>query len=962
MSLPHKTPPATPSRRRRPAADRIAPLIRRWAVPIILAWVAFIAVLSTTVPPLETVGEMRAVSLNPSEAPTIIANKHIGEVFDEFQSDSAIVIVLEGQQKLGDEAHQYYGRIVDKLEADTKHVEHVQDFWGDPLTAGAAESPDGKAAYVQVYLAGNQGEALANESVKAVQQIVGSVAPPEGVKTYVTGSAALQADQQIAGNRSLRVIEMVTFTVVIVMLLFFFRSIATVLLVLVMVGLSLFAARGVVAFLGYHEIIGLSPFAITLLVALGIASSTDYAIFLIGRYQESRGNGADVETAFHTMFRGTANVVLASGLTIAAALFCLQFTRLPYFQSLAIPLSIAMVMMVAAALTLGAALVVVASRFGLLEPKRQMRVRVRGWRKVGAAVARWPGPILIATTALALIGLLTLPGYHVSYDDRAYLPTDLPANEGYQAATRHFNQARMNPEVLMVESDHDLRNPADFLVIDKIAKAIFRVEGVARVQAITRPQGTPLEHTTIPFQLSMMGVPLLMNNQYMRDRMADMYAMGDEMQTTIDSTESMLDLLRQTSDTTISMAQKTTTTAEHLAEIRDHIADFDDFFRPIRNYFYWEPHCYDIPICWSMRSIYDSIDGINTTTEDFQNLLPDINHLAELTPEMVEIMPSMIASMKTMRVMMLTMQATMGGLQDQMDAMLDNSTAMGKAFDTAKNDDSFYLPPEVFENPDFKRGMEMFLSPDGHAVRFTVVHEGNPMTPEAVAKVGPIKTAAKEAMKGTPLEGSRIYMAGTASVIKDLSEGANWDLIIAGIAALSMVFIIILIITRALVAAAVIVGTVALSLGTSFGLSVLIWQHILGIQLHWMVLAMSVIILLGVGSDYNLLLISRLTEEIRAGAGLKTGIIRAMGGSGSVVTAAGLVFAFTMISMVVSDLTVIGQVGTTIGLGLIFDTLVVRAFMTPSIAALLGRWFWWPQIVRTRPAPTDYPRAAEPNR
>jgi len=56
--------------------------------------------------------------------------------------------------------------------------------------------------------------------------------------------------------------------------------------------------------------------------------------------------------------------------------------------------------------------------------------------------------------------------------------------------------------------------------------------------------------------------------------------------------------------------------------------------------------------------------------------------------------------------------------------------------------------------------------------------------------------------------------------------------------------------------------------------------------------------------------------------------------------------------MVVSDLRIIGQVGTTIGLGLMFDTLVVRSFMTPSIAALLGRWFWWPIKVRPRPAST----------
>ena len=118
-------------------------------------------------------------------------------------------------------------------------------------------------------------------------------------------------------------------------------------------------------------------------------------------------------------------------------------------------------------------------------------------------------------------------------------------------------------------------------------------------------------------------------------------------------------------------------------------------------------------------------------------------------------------------------------------------------------------------------------------------------------------------------------------------------------------------------------------------LSVLVWQYLIGIHLYWMVLALAVILLLAVGSDYNLLLVSRFKEEIDAG--LNTGIIRAMAGSGSVVTAAGLVFAFTMASFIFSDLLVLGQIGTTIALGLLFDTLIVRSFMTPSIAALLGR-------------------------
>ena len=113
-----------------------------------------------------------------------------------------------------------------------------------------------------------------------------------------------------------------------------------------------------------------------------------------------------------------------------------------------------------------------------------------------------------------------------------------------------------------------------------------------------------------------------------------------------------------------------------------------------------------------------------------------------------------------------------------------------------------------------------------------------------------------------------------------------------------------------------------------------------GFGLQWIVLLLSVVILLAVGSDYNLLVVSRLKEEIRAG--LNTGIIRGMGASGRVVTAAGMVFAFTMASMLISDLRVVGQLGATIGLGLLVDTFIVRSFMTPSIAAALGRWFWWP--------------------
>ena len=229
--------------------------------------------------------------------------------------------------------------------------------------------------------------------------------------------------------------------------------------------------------------------------------------------------------------------------------------------------------------------------------------------------------------------------------------------------------------------------------------------------------------------------------------------------------------------------------------------------------------------------------------------------------------------------------------------------------------------------------------------------------PEAIPHINAIKDAVFDALKATPMSDAKIYIAGIGSTNKDIQEGTKYDLLISALAAVALILLIMVIVTRSIVAAAVIVGTVVLSLGASIGLSVLVWQYIFGIHLYWVVVPLAIILLLAVGADYNLLLVSRFKEEMHAG--LNTGIIRSMGGTGSVVTSAGLVFAFTMMSMAVSELHVVGQVGTTIGLGLLFDTLIIRSLMTPAIAALMGKWFWWPQIVRQRPKPVPWPTPAE---
>ena len=244
--------------------------------------------------------------------------------------------------------------------------------------------------------------------------------------------------------------------------------------------------------------------------------------------------------------------------------------------------------------------------------------------------------------------------------------------------------------------------------------------------------------------------------------------------------------------------------------------------------------------------------------------------------------------------------------------------------------------------------MKMFISPDGKAVRFIISHENDPTTPEGTPTSPRSRPQRSKRSRGRP-GGSKVYLGGTASVYKDMQEGANYDLLIAGIASLCLIFIIMLILTRSVVAAAVIVGTVGLSLGASFGMSILIWQHIPGYS----------VALDGDRDVGHHPVGRRFGLQPAAGVPVQGGVPRwgqhrdhPVDGGQRFCGDLGRVGVRVHHGVDGDQRSAGGGSGGLDGaLGLLFDTLVVRSFMTPSIAAILGRWFWWPQRIRGGPSP-----------
>ncbi len=100
-------------------------------------------------------------------------------------------------------------------------------------------------------------------------------------------------------------------------------------------------------------------------------------------------------------------------------------------------------------------------------------------------------------------------------------------------------------------------------------------------------------------------------------------------------------------------------------DLRDKLANFDDQFRPLRNYFYWEPHCFDIPMCAALRSVFDSLDGISKLSDQFGQITASLDKLDALQPQLLALLPPQIAIQERNRDLTLSNYATTAGTNTQ---------------------------------------------------------------------------------------------------------------------------------------------------------------------------------------------------------------------------------------------------------------------------------------------------------
>jgi RND superfamily putative drug exporter len=245
-----------------------------------------------------------------------------------------------------------------------------------------------------------------------------------------------------------------------------------------------------------------------------------------------------------------------------------------------------------------------------------------------------------------------------------------------------------------------------------------------------------------------------------------------------------------------------------------------------------------------------------------------------------------------------------------------------------------------------------FISPDGHTARYLVQTKLNPFGTDAMNQIHDIIDAARGPHPDAMFKEASISASGVTAMLRDTRAYYGQDINLIIVMTILIVFLILVAILRAVVAPLYLIASVVISYLSALGVGVIVFQFVLGQDLTWSIPGLTFIVLVAMGADYNLLLISRLREE--SPHGLRSGVIRTVGSTGGVITAAGVIFAASMFGMLFASISTLVQAGFIIGIGLLLDTFLVRTITVPAIAVLVGKANWWPSRL-----PPPEPRSRE---
>ncbi|WP_245549773.1 MMPL family transporter [Gordonia effusa] len=982
----------------------MARFIGRHAVLVVLAWVALGAVVNVAWPQIENVASRKAASPMPTNSPAIQSMLTMAEKFGEKGNLNSVIVVQSNPNGMTPDARARYNATVERFKGRPDAVAFVQDILGDPVVAsnaavrGQVMSPDGKAWILLAGLTGEVGSPKTMASLQVATDIVRQTFDGSQTSAYVTGPTATIGDLATSSVADVKIIGAITMILIGFILLVVFRSFFTAMLPLLVMGMSIVVARGVVA--GLSEIgLPISTMSATLMIAILSGACVNYTVFLISRYHENLRSGMAQPDALAHACGSMSRVILATAATVAIANLAQLTAKLDFLAAAGPAVAISIGIGFLAAVTMLPAVLTIAGRFGHGLAKADKSGPY--WQRVGELVVARPAQTLVAS--LVVLGLLAgcAAFLTVGYDDRKAQPQDTESAQGYALMNAHFPSDTMIPQYVVVESDRDLRTPEGLADLDQMAGRIAQMRTIKRVVGITRPDGKKITQATLAWQIAQMGAQLGKAGETtpaVRQRMERVRAVADLIESMGSATQgvntedllasarSMLAMAKSASAELDSYAGLVNTlkssadSVDQLAQLSPVLVGFANALDTASNVVLPALNstlCRQNPDCRRLRTQLRVVSDLKRSGA--------LAKISELTRSLAtapgrDSMKTTIAALAGQYTKARAMLANIPEAERQLDKVAQLSTALSDAgldlSDTAAmaqrvrkiadqvqsataamttlaaylqtigksaagdSASGFYLPSQLLDNPDFGMLSKAFISADGKTARYLIQSTANPFSADAMSLTREMKTVGDQALPNTSLAGAHVAIGGYPSINSDLQSMFRRDFTEIILVTLLVIFLVMCVLLRAIVAPLYLLASVIATYAAAVGAGVLVFSVIGGQDIYWAVPAMAFTLVVAVGADYNMLFVARLREN--SSGQPRDGVVPTVRATGSVITSAGMIFAAAMFGMMAGSVSTMVQMGFIIGIGILIDTFIVRTITVPAMVALVGRYSWWP--------------------
>ena len=886
---------------------RVGVFVLRWPWIVIGFWVALAAVLSVTFPPLTEMASKRPVPVLPSDAPVLVTTRQISEAFHHSgsENDNVLLVVLTDENGLNPSDLTTYRKLADKLRPDTRDIVMLQDFIRTPALREVMTSKDHKAWYLPMVLAGLVGTPELHGGYGRVDDIVKQAVAGSTLTANLTGPAATGDDVTYIGIRDMHVIETAVALMVLIILFVVYRNPFTMMLPLITIGVSVAVAQSIVA--GVAELgLGVSSQTIILMTTMMAGAGIDYAVFLISRYHDYLRLGVDSGQAVVKALTSIGNVITGSAATVSITFLGMVFTHLGAFRNAGPALAISIGVALLAAMTFLPALMVLAGKRGWIAPRRALTTRF--WRRSGIRIVRRPATHLVGSLTVLIILACCATFAHFNYDDSKTLPQSVESAAGYTTLARHFPLNATIPEYLVVQSPQDLRKPAALVDLKQMEQRVSQLPDIAAIRGAPPPTAKSTDEESAAGESDGGGAEAFPNVAALLHSIGDAGNPSPDVGEPAgpvgegDSTAAFVSTVRGLGFAmSVDVAEAANTVNAAPVTVLDVVASAARDGGALKKISDFAERLESLP----------DADSIESAARGVRRILGNDGPAGRDRTAA----PQQAAH---------TFAEAIRQLVDGIKALIKQTAHTGGGLNSA---------------------LTSFISPDGHTARYLVETKLNPFGADAMNQIQGIVDAARGPHPDALLEEASISASGVTAMLRDTRTYYEQDINLIIVMTILIVFLILVAILRAVVAPLYLIASVVISYLSALGVGVIVFQFILGQELTWSIPGLTFIVLVAMGADYNLLLISRLREE--SPYGVRSGVIRTVTSTGGVITAAGVIFAASMFGMLFASISTLVQAGFIIGTGLLLDTFLVRTITVPAIAVLIGKANWWP----SRPPP-----------